>query len=100
MKINGTEYKKGAGVVYSVNEDDLPAITKISSIFVINSNVVILKGECFSTQYNPHFRAYLLRPLNVIKYHFCDNLMCYTPLYIRSSRALPYDHVVLPYHIL
>lgn len=55
MKINGTEYKKGAGVVYSVNEDDLPKIVKILSIYIANSNLVIFKGECFSTQYHPHF---------------------------------------------
>ena len=99
VKIDGTEYKKGAGIIHSIDEDDLPKIIKISSIYVINGSVVVFKGECFTTQFHPHFRAYVLQSLNCNKLVQHCKLLVHVPLHIRACTALNLYNVIMPYNI-
>ena len=98
--MDGAEYKNEAAVVYSVNKSDgLPKVAKIISIYLINSSTVVFKSDCFSTQYDPHYRAYILDPLHVTKYIYHSTLPLHLPLHIRSSSALSVKNVIMPYCI-
>ena len=99
MKVDGIEYKKGAGLIYSVDQDELPQVIKVSSIYVVDGSFIVFKGECFTTQYYPHFRVYKLQSLNSNKYVQHCKLYIHVPLHIRACTALNFINVVLPYYI-
>ena len=50
IKVDGIEYKKYVGVIYSMVHD-LPNIGQIISIFVVNNKIPVLEVKCFSTVY-------------------------------------------------
>lgn len=99
LKIDGKEYKKEIGIVYSI-EQDLPIIFQISNLYVINGSTVVFKGHCHSTRYHPHFHFYSLNSLEEESYFMYDQLPLSTPLHIRLSRVMPTKHIViLPFKI-
>ncbi len=82
-----------------MDEDDLPQVVKILSIYVVNGSVVVFKGKCFTTQYHPHFRAYMLQSLNCQKFVQYCKLFIHVPLHIRACTALNLINVIMPYNI-
>ena len=62
IKVDGIEYKKYVGVIYSMVHD-LPNIGQIISIFVVNNKIPVLEVKCFSTVYIEHLRVYTLSEL-------------------------------------
>ena len=98
LKINGKEYKKEVGIVYSM-EQDLPKIFQIENLYVINGSTVVFKGHCHTTTYHPHFRIYSLNSLTGESFYVLyDQLPQSTPIHIRLSRVMPTKYVVtLPF---
>lgn len=100
MIIRGTEFKKEAAIIHSM-KDDLPQIGQIVNIYIVEGNIVLFECECFTTTYNPHFRTYALRPLNLHANYFYHKLLFQHPLHIRSPRVSPSTSIViLPYNLL
>lgn len=58
--VDGVEYRKGAGVVYSM-ENDLPLIGQIIGIVVVDEDTIFLEVNGFSTYYHPHFQGVCAR---------------------------------------
>ena len=99
LKLNGAEFKVGAGVVYDL-ENDLPQIVQITAVYVINGGSVVFKGDCYTTTYNPHLRAYSLYPLNKELFLPYDELSLTLPVHIRTCRVSPSRPImILQYNI-
>ena len=99
LKIDGKEYKKEVGIVYSM-EQELPKICQISNLYVINGSTVVFKGHCHTTVYHPHLRVYHLNSLSEESYFMYDHLSLNTPIHIRLSRVMPTKRIViLPFKI-
>ena len=98
IKIDGTEYKRDAGIVHSMSHD-LPQVARIASIYVVNGNTVIFRATCYTTTYNAHYRSYLLHDLHSEKLFFSSKLVLHTPVHIRTSQALPHcELIILPHY--
>lgn len=88
LKLNGAEFKVGAGIVYRL-ENDLPQIVQITALYVINGGSVVIKGDCYTTTYDPHLRAYSLYSLNKELFLAYDELSLTTPVHVRTCRVSP-----------
>ena len=92
--VDGVEYKRDAGVVYSITED-LPQIVKIEVIYILNGSTVLFKGHYFTTSYISHYHAYTLHSLHRQSYFYHHQLAFHVPLHIRTPRCLPHESVVI-----
>ena len=100
IKVDGIEYKKYVGVIYSMVHD-LPNIGQIISIFVVNNKIPVLEVKCFSTVYIEHLRVYTLSELEFETMLITvQDLVVPNPVHIRTVSALPHSKtVILPFHI-
>ena len=102
VRVDGAEYKPGAGVVLAV-EHDLPQIGQITTIYVLDGATVLFRIVPFSSSYLPHFRGYSLHELplpNNKELFYMSDLVINTPIHIRRPQSLPHhDVVLLPYHL-
>ena len=100
METNGHEYKRDAGIIYTV-EHDLPLVGKIQDIYIIDgSSKVLFNVKPYLTYYQPHFRAYLLHERTDVQFMFLylSNLFMDTPVHIRRSQVLGTEtFILLPY---
>lgn len=98
---DGMELKVGTAVVTKASTDEeLVHVATILSIYIINGDTVVLKGECYSATYKPHFRAYTLQSQNQQSLLYYTELPLHIPLHVRSPRVLPHHSVILlPYYI-
>ena len=92
-----------AAVVHSV-VNDLPQVTKITSIYAINGSTTVFKADCFTTVYNPHLRSYILQPLHNQSFFYHDKLSLHLPLHlplhVRSARVLRTESIVVMHYYI
>ena len=97
IKVSGVEYRIGDGIVSS-NENDVYRVGQILNIYIIDGIKIYFHTKQFVTQYNSHYRAYLLEPSHEDKFVLHENLLLTTPLHIRTSAFLP-CFVILPHYV-
>lgn len=100
MKVDGNEFRNGAGFIHSL-QNDLPQIGLISDIYVLDKKNLVFKAFNYVTVYHPHFHAYSLSRSSSGPTYYCyDKLVLSKPIHIRQPRSLPHhDIVVMPYHV-
>jgi len=85
------EYKCGEGVVLCADVNkDLPVIGKIIKLYAIDDKV-LLQVLKFQTEYEPHYRAYILHQIFAATPQYVSHLelLMPTPVHIyRSTAAL------------
>ncbi len=85
-------------MVYKM-DNDLPLIGQIISILV-NADTVILELHCYSTDFNPHLRAYMLEIMLFENNISIIDLYLINPVHIRTASASPsIQFCILPYHV-
>ena len=92
------EYKKGAGIVYSL-ENEMPVVGEIESIFIVNGEKVLFYVKCFSSIYFKHFHAFKLESLDTNKTLTIEELVLPSPVHIRVVSSFPQQSIILPYHL-
>ena len=99
VKIDGSEFRSGAGFVHSIHED-LPQIGQISDIYLLDEKKLVFKAVNYTTTYHPHFHAYTLTHSPSVSYFCYDKLILLKPVHIRQPQSLPHHKVtVMPYRI-
>ena len=101
VKADGVEFKKGAGVIFAMEEDQ-PQVGQISTIYVINGTTIIFRAILYSSSFLPHFRGYILHehPHAHEKLMYLSDLILHTPVHIRRPQALPHSNfIILPHYI-
>ena len=96
IKVDGVTYKKGAGIIHSV--DRMPQVAQIAAIYVVRGRRVIFQVHKFTTEYyTQHLRAFAVKPSYTYTFTCIDNLVIPNPIHIRTvcRRTL----FVLPHHI-
>ena len=89
-------YKKGAGVIHTVNW--MPQVAMITAIYVIRGVRVVFRVRLFTTDcYAPHIHAYAVKPSFTYSLINIDNLVLPNPIHIRNVRRQTL--FVLPYHV-
>ena len=85
VKTDGHEYKIDTGIIVVV-EHDLPVVGRIKDIHVINGNKILFHVKSICTNFEPHFRTYLLQnDTDVLeKVVYLSDLFLQTPVHIRS----------------
>lgn len=90
IKVDGIEYKKYVGVIYSMVHD-LLNIGQIISIFVVNNKIPVLEVKCLSTVYIEHLRVYNLSELEFETMLITvQDLVVPNPVHIRTVSTLPF----------
>ena len=99
MKTHGHEFKIDVGIIYGV-EDDLPIVSKVQDIYIIDGCKILFNVKPYLTHYQPQFRAYLLYERTDVqkKFLYLSNLFINTPVHIRRSQVLGTEtFILLPY---
>ena len=81
-------------------EHDLPVVGRIKDIHVINGNKILFHVKSFYTNFEPHFRAYLLQDDTDVleKVVYLSDLFLQNPVHIRISQAVGSHYfILLPY---
>ena len=96
MKTHSHEFKLNVGVIYDV-ENDLPAVGKVQDIHIVDGCKVLFSIKPYVTQYQPHFRAYLISERNDVQENFLylSNLFIDSLVHIHQSgqKDLYYCHM-------
>ena len=85
------------GLGADMNED-LPVIGKIVKLYAIE-NKILLQVVKFRSEYEPHYRAYMLHqiPEATTQHVSHVELLMPAPVHIRSTSALSNKFCILPY---
>ena len=103
VKTDGAEYKVDAGVILDVDEDDLPLVGCIRSIYIVNNTRIIFDVTRYTTTFEPHFRAYLLSEVEYTTsttFVYQTELFLRLPVHIRKSQVFGTNkYIILPHAI-
>ena len=89
MKIHGHEFTLNVGVIHDV-ENDLPAVGKVQDIYIVDGCKVLFSIKPYVTQYQPHFRAYLVYEKTDVQ----ENFLYLSNLFIDSSVHICQSQVI------
>ena len=98
VEADGHLYKKGAVVLYSV--DEIPGFGEIQALYVVNGANIVLKVKKLETiSYFEHYHAYNLcsSPANHTTLLWLNTLPLVHPMHLHTVDRNKF--VVLPYHI-
>ena len=93
------EYRCGDGVVLGADvNEDLPVIGKIVKLYAIE-NKILLQVLNFRSEYEPHYRAYMLHQIPEATTQHVSHVELFMPalVHIRSTSALSKKFCILPY---
>lgn len=102
MTVSGQTFKPGAIIVHDAGSpDEHPKMALISTIYVANGREVYFKAELYEvTDFNSHYRAFIIEPTNGTGIFNHSQLPLHIPLHPRTCRVLPNDTIVImPFYI-
>ena len=94
--VNGTKYNLSSVLVIG-HEDDFPQFGKVCEIRVDNGEVAFDVDELYTDSYDPHYHAYVVKPLTTRKTKQIISHSFHPPLTLNTLNHINY--VVLKYHL-
>ena len=97
IKHHGHQYKKDTGVIVDV-QHDLPIVGQIQEIYLVDGYSIAFHLKVYSTTYEPHYRAYLLKKDYTEKILQLSSLFVETPVHIRRAQSVgTHAFIILPF---
>ena len=101
VKSNGIEYRSHDGIILS-SKDDVAQVGEILDIFVLDGIKILFQIKPYMTNYNSHYRVYLLKEITDAfeKFVLLHEILVANPVHIRTSSFFsPQKFVIFPYYL-